>query len=141
MSAPPGPLGGVWQGTLRLSKVPVRGGEWDWKTDDQEFRLEISGDGAKVATHPNGIWRENPRSFNVVQLDTNAVITSITTGRDKDGDWVETWTFVVTLLDSTHLETTWHRQVNNKELPRGDPNAAWDIFGYGQLEARPNGSG
>jgi hypothetical protein len=132
VGATPSPLDGVWQGILNASIVPARGGEWDWKPGS-EFRLEISGSSAKVVGRHEGdvVWMSN-RPLNVVRLDTNAVITSIATG----GNWVETWSFIVTLVDSTHLQVSWHRQVNNKKTPRSDPHAVFDIFGYGELEAR-----
>jgi hypothetical protein len=125
-------LDGKWQGTLTVSQAPIHGGEWNWHPGNS-VRLELSGNRASVAIDKKGRWEDVSRSFSVVSRDTNAVVTSIESGEDKDGVWIETWTFCITKLDATHLEATWHRQVNNKMLPRNSRDAVFDIFGYGEL--------
>ena len=132
MSANAGALDGKWEGALTVSHAPIRGGEWNWHVDNP-IRLELSGDRATVAIGKNGTWQEIRRSFSVASHDTNAVITSIASGNDNDGEWIETWTLCVTKLDATHLQAAWHRQVNNKMLPRSKRDAVFDIFGYGEL--------
>jgi len=131
----PSRLDGKWEGDTTSSFVPVRSGRWDW-TEHQHFSLTISGNKVALGTTVDGKPYPIDLPFTVTQVDTNAVILSMRA--DEKGDWVEAYAFFMTLLDSSHLEVTWHRQVNNRSMKRSDASAAYDIFGYGML-SKSNG--
>jgi hypothetical protein len=131
-------LDGQWGGVMITSPAPFRAGQWNWKSGSP-IRLELSGNHAKLEIVQGSGWRDFGRPLTVVRQDTNAVVTSIASGTDDTGKWIETWTLSVTRLDATHLEIVWIRQVNNKFLQRNDPNAAWSVLGYGELTPIKNG--
>jgi|SRR5688572_17095674 len=70
--------------------------------------------------------------------DATAVVTSITSGSDDDGVWVETWSFALSVIDSKRIHATSHRQVNNKNLHLDHPDAAWASIVFGVLERVPD---
>ena len=127
-------LQGQWQGTLRRAKLPEAGQNFDWSSPAR-IRIDITAANISVYVWNDEKWREiKPRTFGVTFFDTNAVITSITSGRDEDGTWVETWSFALSVIDSHRVHASFQRQVNNKDLKRDDPNAAWGEIAFGTFE-------
>jgi hypothetical protein len=125
---------GQWQGTLRRAKLPDVTKDFEW-SHPARVRIDISSTETRVYFWINDKWLEiKPRSFGITVFDTNAVITSITSGTDVDGVWVETWSFALSRIDSHRLHASSHRQVNNKNLHRDHPNAAWAAIAFVVLE-------
>ncbi len=124
---------GTWEGVLSRGSVPKDGKEIKWESTYQ-LRLAFSGGKVSVYQGRDGEWREiKPGKFKLETLDTNAVIFAIATGQDKDGVWVETQSFSVTVIDSTHLNVMWQRQVKNKDMEVSNPDAVWGVMAYGTL--------
>ena len=125
---------GQWQGTLRRAKLPEMTKDFEW-SHSARVRIDISSTETRVYFWISEKWQEiKPRSFGITVFDTNAVITSITSGTDFDGVWVETWSFALSRIDSNRIHASSHRQVNNKNLHRDHPNAAWASIAFGVLE-------
>jgi hypothetical protein len=129
---------GTWEGTLQRTSLPSAEVKPEW-TDAGRIRIVISKADVKVFTWNDDEWRQiKPKTFGITVFDTNAVISSITSGRDNDGVWVETWSFAVSIIDSQRLHALFQRQVNNKDLPRDDPDATWGTVAFGKLERVSN---
>jgi hypothetical protein len=134
-AAPKITLQGTWEGSLTRGSVPTGDKSPTWEKNAQ-VRLVIAKGKVSVYTGRDGEWRESkPGKYQLKVLDTNAVIYSITTGKDKDGVWVETHSFVVTVIDSTHVHVMWQRQVRNKDMDVSNPDAVWGVMSYGELSS------
>lgn len=130
---------GTWEGTLTGSTVPD-GDEGLTLKNSPHLRLQIGKGNVSVYTSSTGKsdWREiKPGKFQFTILDTNAVLFSISSGRDDDGTWVETWSFAITVVDATHLHVLWQRQVRNKDMDLSKPDAVFGIVAFGQLVRVP----
>jgi hypothetical protein len=124
---------GTWEGTLSDASVPKEDKEITWRKTNQ-VRLVFTKGKVSVYHFRDGEWRESkPGNYSISILDTNAIIASITTGRDADGVWVETRSLQLTAIDPTHLHVLWQRQVKNKDMEPSNPNAVWGVMGYGEL--------
>jgi hypothetical protein len=85
-----------------------------------QVAFSISASSMQVYIRPvGGVWREiNPGSWRGTMGRTNAVIFSITSGTDSDGDgWVETWNFTITHKERDSLDVVMTRAVNNYNKP------------------------
>jgi hypothetical protein len=133
-TALPDDLRGDWRGTLVIANAPDSHDDLDWRNPNR-FRFVISESSVHVLAWDNETWREiKPGTFAITTYETSAVITSITSGNDEDGVWVETWSFAVTVIDSDHIRAMFQRQVNNKDMKRDDPAATWGQIAFGILE-------
>jgi len=133
-AAVPHDLRGDWRGTLVIANAPDSHDDLDWRNPTR-FRFMISESSVRVFAWDNETWREiKPGTFGITTYETSAVITSITSGTDEDGVWVETWSFAVTVIDSDHVRTMFQRQVNNKDMKRDDPAATWGQIAFGIME-------
>jgi hypothetical protein len=131
---PPRKFEGQWQGVLTRGAIPGDSEPWQWKRDF-EVKISVSKQTVQVHVLVDGRWREiKPGRFGITWLDTNAIISSISTGTMGDSVWVETWSFVATRLDGRRLEVSFHQQVNNKDVLRSHPSAAWGRIAFGTLE-------
>jgi hypothetical protein len=127
-------LRGDWRGTLVIANAPDSHDDLEWRNPNR-FRFVVSESSVRVYAWDNETWRETkPGTFDITTYETSAVITSITSGTDEDGVWVETWSFAVTVIDSDHLRAMFQRQVNNKDMKRDDPAATWGQIAFGILE-------
>ena len=133
-TAVPHNVRGDWRGTLVPAKAPDSADDLEWR-DPHRFRLVISESSSHVYVWDTETWREvKPGTFGITALDTSAVITSITSGTDEDGVWVETWSLALTVIDSKRVRAMFQRQVNNKDMKRDDPDAIWGQIAFGVLE-------
>ena len=129
-----------------MAKIPDDQKEWtadEWKWNwKQHFnvRISIKDQSVVVESHRTGTWQKIDHPFHMISNDTNAVISSINSGTDADGIWIETWSFAITLVDAQHLRVSYQRQVNNKLMPRSATDAVFGAFAYGDLHLVP-GSG
>ena len=96
---------GSWGGAIPIS---------DSSPEQLELRLSIDGEHAKVWVVHEGGWVEvKPGTFQVRRQLSNAIISSIDSGEDEDGTWVESWVLVTTPVASDKLLVAWTRVVNN----------------------------
>ncbi len=116
-----GTLDGTWEGTLTVVTVPTTVGP----ARPYTVRIVMDGTNARVFGHDTtggpfvaGPFQEiKPGRFHVARLGPNAIVASMDSGRDAEGTWVETWSFVVTLKQRDTLITNLYRVVNNVDLP------------------------
>ena len=133
-TAVPHDLRGDWRGTLVIANAPDSHDDLEWRNPNR-LRFVISESSLRVYAWVNETWTEiKPGTFGITASDTSAVITSITSGTDEDGVWVETWSFALTVMDSQHVRAMFQRQVNNKDMKRDDPAATWGQIAFGILE-------
>lgn len=130
----PHDLRGDWLGALVIANAPDSHDDLEWRNPNR-FRFVISESAVRVYAWDNETWREiKPGTFGITTYETSAVITSITSGTDEDGVWVETWSFAVTTINSDQLRAMFQRQVNNKDMKRDDPAATWGQIAFGILD-------
>ena len=130
----PPDLQGDWSGAPLGAAVKDTKEQLEWH-EPARLRVVISDKSARVYAWSNGSWREiKPGTFSIKVFDTNAVISSITSGTDSDGVWVETWSFAFSVIDSRHLRGMFQRQVNNKDMKRDNPSAVWGTVASGVFE-------
>jgi hypothetical protein len=121
---------GTWQGAIEGFGGPnlVNGAGVT-----RECRLVIGSDGAAKAYQQLASgWSEvKPGSFWVTHWASQALVRSITSGHDKDGTWVEGWTFILVHHDKDSLVAYWMRTVNNLDLPQtnDDFHFGWAFSG------------
>lgn len=116
-------LSGSWFSELRW--VTAEPGS---ETPAPEIRVVLSGSTAQVYLKSDGAWREvKPGSFVATQLDGTAVVRSLDTGWDLDGQWVESWTIHLQRLDPGRGHMSLLRSVNNVYLPA---SSEWKTFTY-----------
>lgn len=103
---------GVWTLKLQSAKPSPVG------TTDFDYRVEVTGATAKAFLLKDGKWTEfKPGSFKTQQLDDTLVVTSLTSGWDLDGKWIESWVFQILRLSADTAAVTFTRTVNNPHLP------------------------
>ncbi len=125
-----GSVDGTWEGTLGAVNGP---GLYD-QTKPMTLRIVIAGASARVFLIKDGNPLEvKPNAFRVARLDPSAVILAIDSGHDKDGTWVETWNFAVTLKDQKTLITNFYRTVNNVDLPSTHRYGKFSVAVAGEL--------
>lgn len=130
---------GQWSGTIRCLYDP---GLWPEDECDVGVNFEIHGGDFLVEqiirSKQTGESKKYPVStpFQFLRLATNAVATSLNTGTDEDGTWVETWSFVMTLKDPNHMIVHWTRVVNNLDVPQHVSASKFSSVGMGELVRR-----
>lgn len=118
---------GSWVGTLRGYDAPFF---QDGKADHKTFCIFIGPHGkADVFSWKNGEWSNfGNRSFGAFFWGPQAMITSVASGHDDDGVWVEGLTFTLVRYDLHTATAYWLRTVNNLDMPKTD---RWHTFAYG----------
>ena len=124
-------LDGLWEGVLTVapdSSAPTA-------RETFSLRVELSGTGAKVWFKPagNNDWMAVPRDFSVQRLRGNAVVTSIMSGRDDEGIWVETWSIALAQRSNDKALAVYARLVNNENLPETSDHKAFSMAAEGEL--------
>lgn len=120
---------GVWQGKIAITDHPE---------ETLECRLNITGDKTSVWVMVQGQWREaKPGAFHLKAHKSNAVIFANDSGADEEGTWVESWVFVVTLLDRDELLVEWSRVVNNVDMPGTARGSKFAVHGTGTIKREP----
>lgn len=123
-------LDGVWEGSLAVVQV---GAPTTKKLETWTLRIEISGESARVWYKPESEWVEIPRPFRVQRLRSNAVVTSIESGRDEEGIWVETWSIALAQKSEKAALAVYSRLVNNENLPLTSEHKAFSVAATGEL--------
>ncbi|HET7222299.1 MAG TPA: hypothetical protein VFI81_03800 [Rhodanobacteraceae bacterium] len=119
---------GTWQGKLDGYDAP---NFIDSAKYPITFRIVIGQDNdARVFTLEKGVWDEiKPGFFHVFWAGgPQVIITSITSGGDKDGTWVEGSTFTLVRDDADTLIAYWLRTVNNLDTSK---DAKYHYFAWG----------
>ncbi|MCE9523732.1 MAG: hypothetical protein K8S25_15040 [Alphaproteobacteria bacterium] len=123
-------LDGVWEGALAIVQVgvPTAAKHKTWT-----LRVEIDGESARVWYKPDIDWVEVEQPFRVQRLRSNAVITSIESGRDEEGVWVETWSVALAQKSDGAALAVYSRLVNNENLPLTSDHKAFSVAATGDL--------
>ncbi len=129
------PYDGVWSGTVKCLADPGL-----WPEDDCDFSLTLRIDGSRFRVHQvvrskTGVETaaDFPEDFRFSRVSTNALAYSMQKGRDRDGRWVETWTFVMSLKDPTHLVVHATRVVNTIDSPLERRGSKYSVVAMGDL--------
>lgn len=132
------PYDGTWSGTVKCLSDPGI-----WPEDDCDFSLTLRIDGSRFRVHQvvrskAGVETaaDFPETFRFSRVSTNALAYSMQKGSDRDGRWVETWTFAMSLRDPTHLIVHATRIVNNVDLPAARPDSKYSVVAMGELIRR-----
>jgi hypothetical protein len=122
---------GTWEGAL-----DGHGGPHfvDGSGHSRSFRIIIDSHGnATVFQQLDSEWKEMkpPGSFRLTKWGSQAVVSSITSGRDDEGTWVENTSFTLVRHDQDTVVAYWLRTVNNLDLPttHEDYHFAWGFSG------------
>jgi len=93
------------------------------------FRIVISGDEASVFEFKDGKWVEMKSGlFHIEKGWAQAIVTSITSGHDEDGTWVEGSTFTLVHHNADTVLAYWLRTVNNLDM---QPDQEYFQFAWG----------
>jgi hypothetical protein len=104
-------LDGAWQGSLTMVHGPGLG-ERDFPA--QTWRILINGDTARAYILREGKTEEiKAGQFHLSRDRSNAVITAVDSGKDKDGEWIETEAFELLLRSPGEILVTFAGAVNN----------------------------
>jgi hypothetical protein len=108
-------IDGTWQGTLDY----VHGaGLLARVHPPQIWRLTIQGASVRAFLISDGKAREiKSGKYKIERYMTNAVIYVIDTGKDSDGTWIETETFLLLQKTPDTLGVTFAGAINNTSLP------------------------
>jgi hypothetical protein len=118
---------GSWGGA-----IPITGPS----PEQLELRLSIDGERAQVWVVHEGSWVEvKPGTFQVRRQLSNAIISSIDSGEDGDGTWVESWVLVTTPVASDKLLVAWTRVVNNIDVE--EESSKFVVQATGTIQAEP----
>lgn len=128
---------GTWQGRIDFFDAPRF--EPDSKGQSMDVRFVIRPQNAKVFARPvsnaTAPWTEvKPGFFAGKTWGSQAVISSLTSGTDKDGLWVESVSFTLVHDSPMTLVVYYVRAVNNLDLPVANPDAHFAWGGSGQLQ-------
>jgi len=127
-----GSLDGTWEGTLQVMQVSgtvAKPSPWDVRIVIHDLNVDVF---AKLI--PGGPFTAvKPGDFRTIRLGPNAIFASLTSGQDDQGRWVETWNFSVTLKTRESLIVSFHRVVNNVDLPRENHDSAFTESDTGVL--------
>ncbi len=113
---------GTWNMALVTTKAPPAG------TPKLNYRILIENDASKVFYEADGKWIESkPGKFRLIREGQTAVISSIDSGWDFDGQWIETWSFYLLRTGNKTAFASFVRTVNNPHLP---PSLNWKAFSF-----------
>ena len=127
---------GHWSGVVKCLYDP---GLWPEDECDVTFTFDIHGTSLSIQQIVRSKKGEetkseiNPGKFQFTRLSTNAIASSIGSGNDEDGTWVETWSFVMTLSDANHMIVHWTRVVNNLDMPISKKGSKFSSVGMGEF--------
>ena len=123
---------GKWQGEMRILKLPEVNKDYAW-TNPVRFRITITATEPRVQYWLEEKWFDLGR-FGITVFDTNAVITSITSGNGGDGTWVETWSLALSVINRKRMHVSAQRQVQNKNLHGDHADSVWGAVAFGKFE-------
>jgi hypothetical protein len=130
-----GTLDGTWQGSLH----PLNDPSLASRRSPVIVRLVISNNTIQVfQPGQDGVFVEiKPGTYSITRLKTNAVILSVDTGKDREGTWVQSHTYSVTLKDANTLLTNLYWVVNNNDLPPDQDFSKFTVAAVGELSRQP----
>lgn len=120
---------GAWEGSLEGHSGPNLVAGAGVK---RAFRIVIGAQQVHVFQRLDGQWSEmKPGTFIIYNWGSQAVIYSLTSGKDSDGTWVEGSSFILVHHSSTSVIAYWLRTVNNLNLPSDNPDFhfGWEFSG------------
>ncbi len=126
---------GTWEGPIEGFDAPRF---VDGAGHSPIFRFVITTTGVAVFTFARGTWNEIKAGlFRIHSWGSQALVYSITSGRDAQGTWIESSSFILMHDTPTTLIAYWVRAVNNLDLPVDHPDHHWTRGGSGQLRRMP----
>lgn len=128
---PSAPFDGTWTGQLTWVKPSPSS-----KTD--QLRVTVQGSSVKVLMHSGDKWTEvKPGRFAAQQVDDTLYISTLDSGWDFDGKWIETWT--IHLLRTSDNQATMHflRTVNNIYVPESTGLRTFSTVAEGSATRAP----
>lgn len=129
---PPAEAAGVKRGIKRAelncsaAQRPDFTGDWSGKLswispvrqDSLELRISVSATGVKVYGRSGNDWSEvKPGRFEARQIDDSLMITTLDSGWDLDGKWVESWTLHLLRVGPREARASFLRTINNVYAP------------------------
>lgn len=114
-----GSFEGTWEGKLKVVASSLNKDSDAYKRtaarhEESSLKIIIQGKGAKVYF---GDTEVKPNLFQANIYLTNAVVFASSVGEDTDGQWVETWDFLLTQKNPETLIVCFSRIVNNIDVP------------------------
>lgn len=133
-------LDGTWEGKLEVvysssSKDPESEKRVKAAYAKLPFRISINGQRASVYF---GDEEVKPGLFQSQAYMTNAVIFASSTGEDRDGKWVETWSFTITEKNSDTIIACLSRVVNNLDLVEPKDDSKFSLLAAGEFHRAPH---
>ena len=111
---------GEWVTDLKWVKIEPIGG------DDPQLKLVFENDTVKVFMKSGDAWTEvKPGTFKVAHVAQSISVSSIESGWDFDGKWIEAWTVQLLRTGPDEASATFLRTVNNPHLPA---TLSWRTF-------------
>jgi hypothetical protein len=120
---------GAWEGTLNGHDGPNL---VDGLAAKRAFRIVVDAKQVHVFQQLDGHWSEmKAGTFHISNWASQAVISSLTAGKDKDGTWVENSSFTLVHHSPSSIIAYWLRTVNNLNLPVDNPDFhfGWEFSG------------
>jgi len=111
---------GEWVADLKWVKIePVGEG-------GPQMKLSFANDSVQVFMKSDSDWVEvKSGKFRVTQLEQSINVSSMDTGWDFDGKWIESWTIQLLRTAANEASLTFLRTVNNPHIP---PALSWRTF-------------
>jgi hypothetical protein len=130
-----GSLDGTWQGQMKWLDMG------DGRRHGEAFtqRIVIQVPGARVFRFKGEQAEEikwdatKEWQFQIQRKLTNAVVFAMNSGRDDDGQYVETWVFALTQKDRNTLITNLLWVMNNNDLPITVDHSKFSLAAKGEL--------
>ncbi|MCC8969774.1 hypothetical protein [Bradyrhizobium brasilense] len=124
------PIVGTWEGSLEYVKGKgLRNPDWPPET----WRLIIGDSAVQVFNVSRNDKEVKPGKFAISRYRTNTLIFAMDSGKDEDGTWVETESFVLTAAGPSILNATLSGAVNNVDLPREQELSSFLYVAIGQF--------
>jgi hypothetical protein len=128
---------GTWQGKIEFFDAPRFAPSA--KGTSMDIRFVIDMPSVRVFARPvsnrAAAWSEvKPGFFGAQAWGPQAVISSLTSGKDSDGLWVESISFTLVHDSPMTLVVYYVRAVNNLDLPVANPDAHFAWGGSGQFQ-------
>ena len=128
---------GTWQGRIEFFDAPRFESAADGEAMEVRFVIHLPS--MSVFTRPvsdkPAAWSEVKKGFFGGQVwGSQAVFSSVTSGKDNDGLWIESISFTLVHDSPMTLVVYYVRAVNNLDLPVAHRDAHFAWGGSGQLQ-------
>jgi hypothetical protein len=130
-----GSFEGTWEGKLKVVANNFNKDSDSYKRtvaryEESPFKIIIQGQGARVYF---GDTEVKPNLFQTHIYMTNALVFASSAGADAEGQWVETWDFLLTQKNPETLIVCFSRIVNNLDAPETQDFSKFFIVIAGEL--------